>query len=349
MRKIVVALCALAIMGATACKKDDINSDVGNPIPTYTEGYYQPYAQIATISEGGVVAETWTWNDKNLDNIALKNGGNIMFNYTGKYISKVVNTGSEKQEIRYYYQGEALSKCEIYYNGVLAISMDMAHNAAGKISSANLTIDDNFLLNMAGSLFGKGSAFEKLMGRQAAEQMIKMAELAQLDNSKFSVGSKTFTMTLVWNGENVTQQIFNGSVVINISSDDLETLTSILPIPDEAQQYIQLIQLAMLMGGGNLPINMAINDTINVTHDKNYNPFCCYWGDIVSPENLSQNNVLTMQHAGATKISVSLMGQAMDLMNTPFDNYTEYIYQYNDKKYPTQVSGDKNVTYTYKQ
>lgn len=349
MKKLAVALCALAMISATSCKKDDANSVVDNPVPTYTEGCYQPYAQIATIMEDGELQQEWQWSGKNLDQILLTNGGNIVFSYSGKYISKVSNTGGEKQEIRYFYQGEAISKCEIYYNNVLAVTMNMTHNAGGKMSGADLTIDDNFLLNLAGSILGKGSAFEKLVGRKAAEQMILMAQLAQKDNSKFSVGSKTFTMTMVWDGENLKQQITNGNVVLNISSDDLETITSMLPLPDEAQQIVQLIQMAMMLGGGNLPINMSISDTVNVTHDANYNPFFCYWGDVVSPENLSQNNVLTMTHEGAAKLSVSMMGQTMDLMSTPFDDYTEYIYQYNDKNYPTQVSGDKNVTYTYKQ
>lgn len=361
MRRITIALCTIALILASGCKKDDeINSNFNppNPVPTYTEGYYRPYAQIATIEEDGIIAETWLWNGSDLNSIAKANGDSIYFRYTSKnlpktsydwkYISHVNKIGSQKEDIRYYYQGQSMVKCEIYYNNFLAVTMDLAHNADGKISNADMTIDDEFLLNMAGSILGKGAAFEKLVGTKTAEQMILMAKLAQKDDSKLSIGDKKFGMTLVWDGNNLKQQILNGTVAINISSEDMDFLTSILPIPDEAQQIVQLIQLAMIMGGGYLPINMNINDTVNVTHDTNYNPLFCYWGDIFSPEILSMNNVLTQTHSGSASVSVSLMGQAMDLINTPFDNYQEFIYQYNDKKYPTQVSGDKNVTYTYR-
>lgn len=349
MKKFVVALCALAMLGVVSCKKEKEDSSDQSPIPVYTEGCYQPVAQIATITEDGALAEEWVWSGKNLDHIALAAGGQVLFNYSGNYISKVTNTGAMAEEIRYYYTDNAITKCEIYYNNALAISMDLLHNAAGKISSATMTIDDNFLLNMFGSMFGQGFALEKVLGEKNLRNMSMLAKLERNAAGKFEVGDKNFSMTLVWDGDDVRQQIVNGTVIFNISSDDLDQLLSILPIPDEAQQYVQLIQLAMAMGGGKLPLTMTVNDTINVTHDANYNPKFCFWGEMFSPENLSLHNVLTETNSGATKLGMSLMGQNADLFSYPFEGYTEYIYQYNDKKYPTQVSGDKNIIYTYKQ
>lgn len=349
MKKVIVALCSLALLGVVACKKDPKPDVQDAPVPTYTEGCYQPIAQIATVSEDGELSEEWFWSGKNLDHITLATGGQVMFNYSGNYISKVTNSGTAAEEIRYYYTGDAITKCEIYYNNILAITMDLMHNAAGKISSATMTIDDNFLLNMVGDLFGQGFAVEKLLGEKNLRQMSMLAKMERNAGSKFEVGDKNFSMTLVWDGDDVRQQIVNGTVVFNISSDDLDMILQVLPLPDEAQQLVTLIQMAMALGGGKLPITMAVNDTINVTHDANYNPKFCYWGEMFSPENLSLHNVLTETNTGATKLSVSMMGQVADLFSYPFDGYTEYIYQYNDKKYPTHVSGDKNIIYTYKQ
>ena len=56
-----------------------------------------------------------------------------------------------------------------------------------------------------------------------------------------------------------------------------------------------------------------------------------------------------MTNSGSVAISASLLGQSMDLYNYPLNDYAEYQYQYNDKRYPTKVSSDTDVEYIYKQ
>ena len=56
-----------------------------------------------------------------------------------------------------------------------------------------------------------------------------------------------------------------------------------------------------------------------------------------------------MTNVGTVAISASLMGQTMDLYKYPLNQYAEYQYQYNDKRYPTYVSSDTDIEYIYKQ
>ena len=165
MKRIVVTLCAFALVaGAVSCKKEKIE----DPVPVYAEGIYHPVMKIATVSEDGVVTQEWNWVGDNLDKIATPDGGATTYSYSGNYISKVAATGEQMEEIRYYYgENNTFASCEIYYDGAKAVEMDFTHNAAGKLSGANIKIEDSFLLNLASGLLGFGSSFEKLVGRQA--------------------------------------------------------------------------------------------------------------------------------------------------------------------------------------
>lgn len=345
MKRIIVTLFAVALMaGAVSCKKEKI--EPVDPVPVYAEGIFHPVMHIATVSEDGVLTQEWNWVGDNLDKITAPDGGVTTYNYSGNYISKVSTTGDQAEELRYYYdENNKFTKCEIYYNGLQSIVMNLTHNAAGKVSGAEVLIDDNFLLSLAGSLLGGGSLFEKLVGRQAAESLITMAKLQYAKNPKFSVGNKEFGMTLEWNGENLSNQIINGNVSIILDTNDLNMLQMFVEIPEE---YLPMIQMVMALQGG-LPISLTINDTITCTYDTNYNPFFCNWGEIFSHRNLSLNNALTMTNVGSVSISASLLGQTMDLYNYPLNQYAEYEYQYNDKRYPTHVNSDSNIEYTYKQ
>lgn len=253
MKKIVLVFGALALLGAVSCKKDNPEA-----VPIYAEGRYQPVEKIATISEDGNLTQEWTWSDNNLDHIVMAGSGMTTISYTGDFISKVANTGGQKEELRYTYANNVFAGCDIYYNGNEAINFsNMMHGANGKISSADMKIADGFLLSMIGDLFGNG--------------------------------------------------------------------------------------------GGRLPINIAYNDTANCTYDNNYNPMFCNWTQMFSPQNLSINNATVVEHHGAMTMGITMMGQTTTLANNPLNSTETYIYEYNDKKYPTHVSGETNVIYTYKQ
>lgn len=347
MKKVFITLCAFALMaGAVSCRKEKIEPVEQDPVPEYAEGIYHPTMKIATVSEDGQQTQEWSWEGDNLDKIIGTDGSTTTYNYSGKYISKVSTTGEQAQEIRYYYtESNAFSSCEIYYDGAKAVSMDIVHNAAGKVSGGEIAIDDYFLLSLAGDLLGFGSAFEKLLGRPACESLILMAQLSQNEGAKFSVGSKVVSMAIEWNGENVSNMVINANITFLLDTNDLNLVQQFIDVPEE---YLPLIQMAMAYGGG-LPVTLAMNDTISATYDTCYNPMFCNWGMIFSPQNLSLNNVLTQTTSGLMTVTVSLLGQNMELYNTPLNEYEEYEYQYNDKKYPTKVSSGYETVYTYKQ
>lgn len=347
MKKIIVTLCACALMaGAVSCKKEKIEPIEQNPVPVYAEGVYHPVMKIATVNADGVLTQEWTWAGDNLDKIVTPDGGATTYSYSGNYISKVLATGDQMEELRYYYdESNKFSKCEIYYEGMKAVTMNLTHNAVGKLDGAEVLVEDIFLLSLAGNLLGGGSLFEQLVGRKAAESMIMMAKLQHANSPKFTMGSKEFGMTLEWDGENLSKQILSGNASVVLDTNDLKMLQMFLDIPE---QYLSLIQMAMMLQGG-IPLSLTLSDTIACTYDTNYNPFFCNWGEIFSHRNLSMNNALSMTNAGSVAISVSLMGQAMELYKYPLDQYAEYQYQYNDKRYPTKVSSDSDIEYTYKQ
>ena len=345
MKNVFVSLLAAGIVVcAVSCKKEPIP----DPVPVYEEGIYHPCQKLATVTENGVLTEEWNWSQDNLNYITMtESGASTMYNYSGDFITKVVSARDYGEEIRYTYTGNQISGCEIYYEGSLAVTMTMQHNAAGKISGADIVIDDNFLLTLAGSLLGNGSAFERLVGRSTAESMILMAQLSNRPSApKFEISNKTFSMNLQWTGENLTQQVIGGVVTISVSEDDIDFIQQFVSIPEE---YLSLVQMAMLLSGGQLPLKMTLTDTITSTYDDMYNPMFCNWGESYSPKNLSLNNVLTMKNNGAFKFAVALMGQETELFNQPQDSEQSYTYEYNEKKYPTKVVGDGEVVYTYKE
>ena len=118
--------------------------------------------------------------------------------------------------------------------------MNLTHNAAGKLSGAEVLVDDNFLLSLASGLLGGGSLFEQLVGRKTAESMIMMTKLQYAKNPKFTMGSKEFAMTLNWDGENLSSQVISGNASVILDTNDLNMISMFIDIPEE---YMGLIHL----------------------------------------------------------------------------------------------------------
>ena len=112
---------------------------------------------------------------------------------------------------------------------------------------------------------------------------------------------------------------------------------------------LQMIQAAMTMMGGSLPLQVTLADTATATYDTMYNPYFCNWGEIVSQHSLSRANPLVVNNHFVVAISVNLMGQQQPLFTRPQDTLEEYTYEYNDKHYPTKALGADEVIFTYKQ
>lgn len=345
MKKLSLSLLALTmIVSVLSCKKDPSPQDEAR-VPTYKEGVYNPVMKVASVTKNGESDQDWTWQGDKLDHITWIGGEEKTYTYTDGYISKVVSNQSLGEELRYTYADGRMTKCEVYYSGALALEINLQHNEGGKISGGDITIDDNFLMTLAGQLLGGGSLFEKLLGTPTATAMVRMAQIAKADGEKLSITNKTFTSAFVWNGENVDKQIVEGSLVLNVTADDLELIQQLIDIPEE---YLSMIQMIMMAGGGSIPLQVGVADTISATYDNMYNPMFCNWGDIISPQTLSRANVLFLSNNAAITLSLSVMGQNQELLRRPFSSTEEYLYEYNDQKYPIKATGNDEIIYTYK-
>lgn len=357
MKKIIVALCAFAMMaGAVSCKKDnEIDPIEEERVPEYAEGVFNPVMQLSSVEQDGVAIEQYTWNGNDLTSIRYNDGVTANYVYENGKIAKVTANMEGNEEVRYLYNDNQLSNIEIYYDATKAMDMAMQHNEQNRISGANITVDMNFLSSLAGGLMGKGTAFENILGTEVAQSLVKMAKVAKKDNSKYALTNQSVTLALKWNGENVDTQYFAASLEVTLSSSDIRMFgdAGLFEIPEELESILPLIDM---MGG--LPFTFTLTDTVAATYDNYYNPNYCNLGNILSMDmtspNLfgifSLNNVVTIQHNGTLDLGMTFGGQTNSIMSYPIANvYDEYSYQYNDKKYPTVKSTTEgDIHYIYK-
>ena len=96
MKKILVALCAVALIGLTGCKKEEVKPNepavVNNgggqggqqepPVDTVPQelvwadipGVYSPSAKIVTVNEDDALSETWSWENNLLKVVSAADG-----------------------------------------------------------------------------------------------------------------------------------------------------------------------------------------------------------------------------------------------------------------------------------
>lgn len=354
MRKILLAISVLALTFAVSCNNgDDKPNNNDNPqtdTGVLKEGIYQPSVKIASVSEDGTVEEEWTWVNNNLDNIVMDKSDmpyTVAFSYAGGLLSKVTHNIDGGEEYRYTYSNNLFQSCATYENGNLGMTMNLSHNAAGKISSADIVIEDSYLMDGFGDLMKK-APHRRLVGNATKKGLSMMTMLQRNNGDKFSFGNRSVTLTLQWDGDNVAKAITNANFTLNVTADDLELLQMIgVEIPE---QYMSLITTAIAIGGGTLPLQLTMGDTLSYAYDSHHNPYYCYWGNGIAAEVLSKNNVLSTIDNGAVKISANLLGQSIDLMNQPMNDESHCTYEYNSLGYPTSVyDGYSTYIYTYQQ
>lgn len=358
MKKFLVAICALAMMaGAVSCKDKENEDPIEEErVPEYAEGVFNPVMQLSTVAMDSVTIEEYVWEGDQLTSIRYSDGTTVNYTYENGKLSKLTaNVEGENEEVRYYYTGNLLASCELDVAGVKMMDMVMKHNDMNRIDSATVTMNIEYLSSLLGDITGKGRVLVNLLGRSTTETLAKMAQVAKMDNSKFSLTGQNIILSLGWNGENVNAQYLSASLEVSLSSADITAIgdAGLFEIPEEMATLLPLIDM---MGG--LPFGITLTDTVTATYDTYYNPNYCNFGGLLSMSldspnlfgMLSLNNVLTTQHNGSVVLSMSFGGQTQELYNLPIaDEYNEASYQYNDKKYPTQKDTPEGLyTYTYK-
>ena len=364
MKKVIVALCALAMLGLVACHKDEEATQqpggetpvTPTPTPTPTppatnqEGVYNPGAHIVTISVNDTAREQWSWTDGRLVSVTDGTSSSEKMHYTyddnGRISSITLNaTGAMSGDLGVTYSGDYISSMNMVSGGTQLVAMQVSHNSANKVSSALLTLEDNLLLDIFNSVIsqftGGGDGDDFVTG----------------------IDSTSASVAFSWNGDNVR------TAIINVKARLATTLGQIGSLIDDFSifgSYGSTLQaLVTYMPDKPVYLRVAMADTVAYTYDDHVNPFRHNLGRLIPSDMsisvdvsaLSANNATSEMHsAGATlDVLIALMGSTpTQVYNTdyPLDvRNNNYRYDYNDAGYPVSVTDQEaNVkTYTYQQ
>ena len=342
MKRVVLALCAVAMLSMVACKKDT-NENQNNPgggteqVPQ-GEGIFSPSQKIETITIDGQLSEEWTWTNDKLVSIAKAEGGAMLDNTTFEYNGWRVSSMSTIMEsmpvdVDYTYNNDKLSTVAAYSSYLQVVGILFDHNAEGKINHLSLNIN-SMLLDALVQMLGNGIPIFGMKGPAS---------------SKMSIDSTNFNAYLTWQGDNVSQMVLSGTVMAQLTLDEISQYMNIDSLIGGNSWMLAMLTDSTL----SVTINLA--DTNRYTYDSQHNPFCGYLGalDITT---MSANNVATMHASGVVNISVTaqtLMGPVtLPLPSYPIEERNDtYTYTYNSAGYPlTSTNSEGSVTqYTYKQ
>lgn len=359
MKKVLMMLCAVAVLAMVGCSKDPtdpehINGGGGNgngggtdrpdPIPE-GEGIFSPAQKIDTILVDGQVSEIWNWTDNKLMNV-YSSEGDRSFTYNGWRVATLSTIMQQVPvEATYTYSGDKLASVDAYSGNIQAVGIVFNHNAAGgKISDMSLNINST-MLGLLSQLIGNGGipGFTKGM-------------------SKFSIENTDFNARLTWQGDNVSRMILDGSVSINTTIDEARNLFSMMNMDSLGSFNIDsmISFFGPLLMDSNLVVTVQLADTTNYTYDNNNNPFYGYLGAL-DVTTFSANNANTMQSSGVAQMSITantLFGvQTIPIpFSIPIGTRSEtYAYTYNNAGFPLTVTvtdGDNASSvkhYKYKQ
>ena len=326
MKKILLAVCAIAVFAMTGCKKDPVTPDP-QPEPTSGEGIYNPGAHIATATTDGET-QHWYWNGSKLDRIETTDvegtsQGVQQFTYNGNRIASVTqNVEGVATETRVTYSGNYISAITVYTDGNQSLNATVSHNSANKINRLDLDVDANYVTTLLGDIIGG-------MGMK--------------DGRKFTLNSANIYATLDWQGENVSRMIIHANISAGITMDEISQIVDLTQVLGEMASLLSLIQ-------GEQPLTISLVDTIDYTYDQHPNPLQGLIG-ILDPSVLAANNPTLMDNHGTANVNltlnVPLVGQYPIQRDVPINRVTDIIYTYNNAGYPLTVSQDEGGTTTY--
>lgn len=379
MKKILVALCAVALIGLSGCKKDEVKpnesavennggggqggnpqnpGDPGNPQnpePTWADiaGVYSPAAKIVAVSENGVASETWSWENGLLKVVANANGSEkIRFTHDGQgrvTTMSVNGNGMLSGTVNVSYTGEDMT---LSLAGTSNVSAQLT-NINNKPMRADLNLDgmDNGTLI---SLFN--TAVAQFTGNNNADNIIS------------GIDSVSGSMTFTWEGNNVSTSTSTISARLKTTIGQIAALLN----NDFSMfgEYGDIIaNYAQASPNTPLYINATLNDESDYSYDSNPNPLRRYMGDMIRFEDnmpsfnvttFSANNIIEEGHIGIahiniyTVISLPILGEfTYQLYNTDYNLYNKvvpYTYSYRADGYPESVESNNGTkTYTYQE
>ena len=376
MKKLFVALCAVAALSMVACKKETPKpTNPSNPTPVeqpQREGEYKPKCKISSVVfSDNTAPEIWIW-DKTTGLLTSVNNSDYCGGYTEKAsftytadgrVSTVTmsNIGSEITSLMgplsgtmsVEYDGEYISSLTLVRDGIQLLAANVDHNSQHQINHMELDIDTAVINELLGGLmggfnFGKGADIIAMAVRSVAKQV---------SDSKLSFNSASASVDFEWTGDNVSRMVANISVTGSVTLNEINSVVDITPYLDSFLQSFMggmiTSEMALaLIGDMPLPVSLSASDTIEYTFDDQHNPKKGYMGTF-GAEMLSANNVTFSSTYGMMNavLSISLMGQGGDFpFSYPLPSTGKsFTYTYNDAGFPLSVtdSDDRTINYTY--
>ena len=366
MKKVIVMLCAAAVLCLTGCKKENPAPETGSstsapaptPTPTPTpesnsEGLYNPNCKIIRIETAyNGTSEEWDWDDNNRLQSVLDGDGAVRSAFTydehGR-VSSVTRYGNQLSgTMGVTYNGNYISRISLVNGGAEVVGASINHNSNQKISSATLNLSDNFLINMF-----------NMMLAQYLTDSTGNSLAPEVDNVQAG-------MNIDWNDENVRQIRMDVGFRVKIMWGALKGVVSNLGafgIDSTMIAYANALP-------DNTPIifNITARDTANYTsYDDKVNPFRHYMGNLekllqLDASMFSANNAIAGTVSGTASIALSaeitIYGYTQEIPLTPTplnrplpSSVINNRYTYNSANYPVSVTNGEGIstTYTYAQ
>ena len=376
MKKILLALCAVSLLGLTACKKDKVSPDEptyqgsgnnGNQTPGGGGTPAAPETKIAQIDFNDALYETWNWQDNQLKSVNDANGSEkVSFTYDGqgRVASMTVNGNSILSgTVNVGYNSVGISELTVVRSGMSVIKANIDYSG-GKMSRADVDIDSASLMSL----------FNAILPQILASYFPNIGDMLTPDMGlSNTVDSIVAYITFDWrNSENVQFTKIEISARLNTTLGQIAALAngnySIFG------QYANMVeQMAESNPDQEIHLITTINDKGTYRYDNNPNPFRNYLGDLVNMKDylpafnvasVSTNNIDTEEHQVNAKVSVSttvtqdvpIVGPIEVPVTIPvvdkelYNTTVSYTYTYREGDgYPLTVtdSDDNTKKYTY--
>lgn len=332
MKKVLMALCAAGLLMLSACKDEPVtpsNSEPSTPEVPTGDGVYMPSAKIAKVIRDEEETERWNWDGNLLMSIDRVEMGEYVpmsvFAYTN---SRLQTLSGEVQgtpiTATFNYNGNLLTSVSASSDGTPMADILLEHNASDQVSRLTLDVNSD-LLGMLSQLLGEG--------------------FGKARPSKLALDGTAVNVDLVWQGENVVQEIISAEVNGRVTLGEVRQMVNIDSL---AGAFSGL--LALIDDTTSFPLTVSVLDTISMTYDDHPNPLQGFLGALQASA-LSANNVLTSVSSGTATITISIVTPYTTFPFTlpyPIPSQSQtYTYTYNAAGYPETITTEEGSVTQY--
>lgn len=327
MKKSLITLCSLMLLGLASCSDSPQGKPVPEPLP---EGAYSPERRISNILNDGGDSEIWLWDDTCLVALADENqcGGyeeKCWFEYDGARLSSMRSSlQGLPYDATYRYSGKELTHINVASGEVDIMGLAFSHGADGNISSVQVDVVpemSDYLLTLIGGVFD---------GEMAAQVDIQDIRAAT---------------DFEWKDGDIVRQRLNADI------DAVVTMGLVKEMADLESVLGSFSWMADLIPDTTqLPLHIVMSDTIDYSYDGHPNPV---FGLLYAPDVsvLCAHNVATLSSHGSATFNMTMQ---TPMGSIPFSipyavpaRTAVFDYEYDESGYPVDVWQDGNHTKSY--